>query len=214
MRVNLQARAATAEQRRARTRERLLAAAERVIAETGAPDASIEAFARAAQVSRGTFYNYFPTVSDLIEALSWRVAAHMDGLFLEIARRPSGPAERLAASLHAVLAAYASDPVRGWVALHLAGSGAPRLAYYEKAFHTVFNEAVREGVFRTADPTAAATLCFGTLRMLQRDVVSGAPAIQALPVVALILTAFGVEPDEANRISREQAQGVYRTARA
>ena len=78
----------------------------------------------------------------------------------------------------------------------------------------MFNEGVRKGDFWPADPTAAATLCLGTLRMLQRDLVCGAPATQALPVVTLILIAYGVPPDDAERISREQAQGVYRPARA
>jgi len=32
--------------------------------------------------------------------------------------------------------------------------------------------------------------------------------------VTLILIAYGVPPDDAERISREQAQGVYRPARA
>jgi len=64
MRVNLQARAASAERRRARTRERLLDAAEKVVASKDLQDATIEDFVSAAGVSRGTFYNYFPTVTD------------------------------------------------------------------------------------------------------------------------------------------------------
>jgi AcrR family transcriptional regulator len=205
MRVNLEARAALAGQRRARTRDRLLIAAEGVIAEKGLTGGSIEEFARAAGVSRGTFYNYFPTTTDLIGALNRRVARHMSGLLAEIAQRPADPATRLAASLHTMLAAFRIDPIRGWVALQLANSTAPRQRAYEEAFATLYSEGVRHGQFRNVDPTAAMTLCFGTLRMVQRDVVTGDASARAEELIALVLAAYGVPFEAAREISRVQA---------
>jgi hypothetical protein len=70
--VNLVARAATAQRRRDQTRERLIDAAETVVAEKGVETASIEDFVRAAGVSRGTFYNYFPTATDIVHAMNTR----------------------------------------------------------------------------------------------------------------------------------------------
>ena len=69
MRVNLEARAAAAENRKALTRERLLDAAVKVIGEKGPDASSVEDFVAAADVSRGTFYNYFPTMEDLLRAV-------------------------------------------------------------------------------------------------------------------------------------------------
>ena len=77
MRVNLEARAAAAEQRKAQTRERLLEAAIAVIGEKGPDACSIEDFVAAADVSRGTFYNYFPTAEDLLRAVSRKIIAAM-----------------------------------------------------------------------------------------------------------------------------------------
>ncbi|WP_293371937.1 TetR/AcrR family transcriptional regulator [Phenylobacterium sp.] len=208
MRVNLEARAALAEQRRARTRDRLLVAAEAVIAEKGLNGGSIEAFARAAGVSRGTFYNYFPTVADLIAAMNRRVARHMGGLLGEIARRPADPATRLAASLHAMLEAYRIDPIRGWVAVQLASSTVPRTRAYEDAFAALYSEGVMRGQFRAVDPMAAMTLCFGALRMVQRDVVVGDAAARAEELIALVLAAYGVPFDDARTISRQEAGRV------
>lgn len=205
MRVNLEARAALAEQRRARTRDRLLVAAEAVIAEKGLHGGSIEEFARAAGVSRGTFYNYFPTTTDLIAAMNGRVARHMAGLLAEIAGRPDDPATRLAASLHALLAAYRLDPVRGWVAVELASSKAARAPGYEEAFSVLYQEGVRLGQFRDVDLIAAMTLCFGTVRMVQRDLAAGDVAAQAEELIALVLTAYGVPFEEARTISRREA---------
>lgn len=210
MRVNLEARAALAEQRRAQTRERLLVAAEAVIAEKGLNGGSIEEFARAAGVSRGTFYNYFPTTTDLISALNRRVARHMGRLLADIARRPADPATRLAAGLHTMLAAYRIDPIRGWVALQLASSTAPRQRAYEDAFVALFAEGVRRRQFHDVDRIAAMTLCFGTLRMVQRDVVAGDRPAPTEDLIAMLLTAYGVPFDEARRISRSQASATAR----
>jgi len=211
MRVNLEARAATAEQRRARTRERLLDAAEAVISEKGLDGASIEEFVRAAGVSRGTFYNYFPAPEDLTLALNQRVAGHLDGLLAQLARQPRDPATLLASSLHTVLAAYLADPVRGWVALQLASSRAPRARSFENRFAILYNEGVNRGQFRPIEMAAAFTLAFGAMRMIQRDVVAGeATGRQAVQVIALVLTAFGLPYDEAERISQAEAEAARR----
>src|SRR6185437_3857879 len=121
MRVNLQARATAAEQRRARTRERLLDAAERVIAERGMEAASIDAFVAAAGVSRGTFYNYFPTVTDLLHAMNSRLAEDLDRRVDGLTGPIEDCAVRLAAFIHVVMASSLVDPVSGWVGLQVAG---------------------------------------------------------------------------------------------
>lgn len=211
MRVNLEARAAAAGQRRAKTRELLLSAAEAVVAERGFEGASVEEFVRAAGVSRGTFYNYFPTTTDLVAALNERVAAHMDGVLVELMRRRADPATLLAACLHLAMAAYRADPVRGWVASQLAGSRAPRVRGFELRFAQLYAEGVRQGQFRAVDVDAALTLTFGAMRMTQRDVVSGdALPVRAVQVVALILAALGVPHADAERISHEEAQAARR----
>ncbi|MFL5297817.1 MAG: TetR/AcrR family transcriptional regulator [Phenylobacterium sp.] len=205
MRVNHAARAAAAQARRERTRERLLDAAEGVIAEKGAA-ISIEELVRAAAVSRGTFYNYFPSTTDLIHALNLRVAAHISEGLQHLVDRTDGPAVRLAATLHTVFAAYRDEPVRGWVALQLASSRAPRQSPLEQQFAALYREGVHVGCFRNVDLAAAVTVCFGTMRMAQRDVVAGVAApVQSVQVVALVLAAFGVPYEEAERISRDEA---------
>jgi len=211
MRVNAEARAASAEQRRARTRERLLDAAEAMVAERGVEAASIEEIVRAAGVSRGTFYNYFPTTTDLLHALNTRAAAHLDQRLEEIARRAGDPVERLASALHAALAVHLSDPVRGWVALQIAASRAPRQHSLEARFTAIYEEGVRAGQLRQVEMSAAWTVAFGTLRMAQRDLVAGAASAgPPVEVIALVLAAFGVSYAEARRISREAAAAALR----
>lgn len=206
MRVNREARAASAEQRRLRTRERLLDAAESVVAEKGVEFASIEEFVAAAGVSRGTFYNYFPTATDLLHALNVRVAAQLDDALDHLALDGRSPAALLAHSLHMVLAAYLADPVRGWVALQLATSRAPRVRSFEDRFARLYAQGVKQAQFREIDMTSAWIVAFGSMRMIQRDMISGAAAPgQAVQVIALVLAAFGLPHDEAERISHDEA---------
>jgi AcrR family transcriptional regulator len=211
MRVNLQARAATAEQRRARTRERLLEAAEQVVVEKGFETTSIEEFVAAAGVSRGTFYNYFPTTAALLHALNTRVAEDLDRTLDVLTAHIEDCASRLAATLHTVVANCMVDPVRGWVAMQIAASRVPRQHAFEDRFAATFREGVASGRFRDLDMTAAYTIAFGAIRMAQRDILGGAsqPA-HVVQVVALILTALGVPFEEATRISREEAASAMR----
>jgi AcrR family transcriptional regulator len=211
MRVNLEARAATAERRRARTRERLLDAAEAVVAEKGFEGASIEEFVTAAGVSRGTFYNYFPTTTALLHALSTRVAKDLDRTLDVLTAHIDDPAASLAASLHTVAASYMSDPVRGWIAVQVATSRVPRQHTFETRFAAIYRKGVTRGRFRDVDMAAAFTLAFGAMRMAQRDMLGGASlGARGVEVVALILAAFGVPFEEAERISREEAASALR----
>jgi AcrR family transcriptional regulator len=206
MRVNMEARAATAEGRRARTRERLLDAAETVVADKGFESASIEEFASAAGVSRGTFYNYFPATSDLLHALNTRVAEDLDRTLDLITGGIEDCAVRLAATLHTVVANYRADPVRGWIALQIAASPAPRQNAFEDRFAATYRAGVARGRFRDVSMEAAYTIAFGSVRMALRDMLRGAALPgQGAEIVALILAAYGVPFDEAEQISREQA---------
>lgn len=211
MRVNLEARAATAENRRARTRERLLDAATEVISRKGPEAASIEDFVAAAGVSRGTFYNYFPAIGDLIVALNARVSSAMVEA-LGPAPTHQDVAVRFALVLHHILATFTADPVQGWMALRLSGSDAPTDPAFAARFDDLFLRGVEQGRFsRSADVVAARNLVVGAFRMAQRDIFRGeAPADHGTHVVALLLVACGLPEDEAHQISRACAETARR----
>lgn len=204
MRVNHEARAAAAESRRAQTRARLIEAAMTVIADKGPEASSIEDFVSAAGVSRGTFYNYFPTFEDLIHALNTEISEALDKA-LEPARAGiDDPAVLLATVTHRIFAAYTRDPVRGWLALRIEVAAVPRQAVFEARFDAIYKAAVASGRFRDCEVAAARNLAFGAFRMGQRDVVLGQVAADhAVDLVALLLIAFGLTPGEATKISRD-----------
>lgn len=206
MRVNLEARAAAAENRRAQTRERLLKAAVVVIGEKGFDAASIEDFVAAAKVSRGTFYNYFPTMEDLLRAVRRKLTDALMAV-LDAHLPPTIPvSSRLATRLHSHFTLVSSDPAWGWVVMRLDGTRLGRTPAMEESFDRMYREGVASGEFRPADPAAIRSLVFGTSRMVQRDILMGLAAPgHSERVVALLLMTFGVSPEAADRISRDSA---------
>ena len=206
MRVNLEARAAAAENRKAQTRERLLDAAIVVIGDKGPDASSVEDFVAAADVSRGTFYNYFPTMEDLLRAVRRKLT---DALMAVLdAHLPSSiPASsRLATRLHSHFALVSHDQAWGWVVMRLDATRLGRTPAMEESFDRMYREGVAAGEFRPADPLAVRSLTFGTSRMVQRDILLGlATPEHKERVVALLLVTFGLTPEDAERISRESA---------
>ena len=206
MRVKLEARAAAAENRKAQTRERLLDAAIVVIGDKGPDASSVEDFVAAADVSRGTFYNYFPTMEDLLRAVRRKLT---DALMAVLdAHLPSSiPASsRLATRLHSHFALVSHDPAWGWVVMRLDATRLGRTPAMEESFDRMYREGVAAGEFRPADPLAVRSLTFGTSRMVQRDILLGlATPEHKERVVALLLVTFGLTPEDAERISRESA---------
>ena len=206
MRVNLEARAAAAENRKAQTRERLLDAAILVIGDKGPDASSVEDFVAAADVSRGTFYNYFPTMEDLLRAVRRKLT---DALMAVLdAHLPSSiPASsRLATRLHSHFALVSHDPAWGWVVMRLDATRLGRTQAMEESFDRMYRDGVATGEFRQADPLAVRSLVFGTSRMVQRDILLGLSNPEHKErVVALLLVTFGLTPEDAERISRESA---------
>ena len=204
MRVNLEARAAAAEQRKAHTRERLLDAAIAVIGEKGPDACSIEDFVAAAEVSRGTFYNYFPTAEDLLRAVRLKITLDVSGVLDAVLPPSMPPAERLATRLHSYVASVLHDPAWGWVMLRLDSSRLQRTPDLEANLDKMYLQGLALGEFRQMDIPSVRTLVFGTVRMLQRDILLGpCEPDHPVQVVAAVLYALGISPERADLISRE-----------
>lgn len=207
MRVNLEARAAAAEQRKAQTRERLLEAAIAVIGDKGPDACSIEDFVAAAKVSRGTFYNYFPTAEDLLRAVRLKIT-HALASVLDARLPKSMPAaERLATRVHTYLISVAREPAWGWVTLRLDGSRLERTPALEANLDDIFRAGVARGEFRDMPAPAVRTLVFGTTRMLQRDILMGLSGVDhAVQVVGLVLVGCGLPYAQAMEVSARGAR--------
>lgn len=115
------------ERRRAQTRDRLYRAALELFAQRGFLETTVEDITEAADVGKGTFFNYFPTKEHILAEFGGeRVAAveralekakKTDGPVMDVIRELAGDAagqsDKSAALLRAIFAAHAScKPVR------------------------------------------------------------------------------------------------------
>lgn len=91
-----------AAERRDRMRARLLTSAMRLIAEKGPAATSIDDVISGAEVSRGTFYKYFPSPDALVRDLAVEVANELIRMAEPVVQSYDDPAERVSTGLRIV----------------------------------------------------------------------------------------------------------------
>ena len=100
-----------AAERRERTRTRLLESALAVFAEKGPEVPIIDDVINHAGVSRGSFYNYFRTNEELLEAVAIRVGNDLVRMVGPAVRAQTDPVARMAMSLRLLLHSMRRAPV-------------------------------------------------------------------------------------------------------
>lgn len=122
-------------------RERILDAAQQLIAELGAPATTIEAVVKAAGVSSVTFYEHFKNKDECFVAAFERA---VEGLSEEVrAALPAGGSrdDRVRAGLAALLEAIEAEPARARLCFVEAQKGGPLMrARYDEALDAVAAE--------------------------------------------------------------------------
>ncbi|MEQ8266494.1 MAG: TetR/AcrR family transcriptional regulator [Parvibaculum sp.] len=194
-------RAEIGQERREKTRQKLIAAAARVIATGGDKNATIDDFIQAAGVARGTFYNYFPTREDLLDAL-WTQVGKDPFLDIRNACAPvRDPAERLIAQAWRILMRAGEDQVWGWLIFALSGN-AETVNSDLRAYPAPDLEAgLNAGRLHYDNPESARDLVVGTIRAGMKTQLTGqGSAAYARSLCRMILLALAVPPAEAERI--------------
>jgi AcrR family transcriptional regulator len=151
------------EERSARTQIRIVTAALEVFAERG-PDAPvIDEFVRAAGIARGTFYNHFKSVEELLHATSeWTTREVVTAIEHALAGL-TGPTLRLGVGLRLFLARAQRDPVWCRFVARVWKVGGLELPTRD------VEEGIRLGHFRVPGFAAARDVLFGGIReALQR----------------------------------------------
>jgi len=197
--------------KRERTRRQLIAAGLRVLAEKG-QGLTISDVVVAAEVSNGTFYNYFADREALLEALAEHTAL---SLAAAAAEEPiDDPALRFALATTRVLARAREDTTWARVILRLVsrpGSGV------DLARHLREDLAAGHACGRFDVPADDATVdqIVGGIAMTIRRLADGdaAPDVPARAVVRG-LRALGVDAAEAERLAREASARALEPDRA
>lgn len=192
----------TAELRREQMRRRLIESAILVFAEHGVSPALIGQVITTAEVSRGTFYNYFRTNEDLSDAVCLELAdeliAHAElAITGEIA-----PERAVALGTTTVLGTALHYPVLGRFLGSLALSGETLMREMSVKLGEQLAAGMEQGVFNRSDICMISDVILGTLRTSMLRVALGMtaplkPDVYIQEIVAALLRSLGIDAASA-----------------
>lgn len=192
------------QERRERTRQALVDAAIKVIAEKGAERATIDDFVAAAGISRGTFYNHFPDADELITAVARRLSSPIHDEIGPNMPVLSDPAVRMAFAIKTFMQRAIDDPTWGWVVSKLSavtGSVAQRI---DQQFLADLDDGMARGRFKTIDRKAALDVVSATgLNAMRTLLTSKQPDRYMHDIILLIMRALGVDDKDAREIAAQ-----------
>jgi AcrR family transcriptional regulator len=187
---------------RQRTRALLVDAALRVFARKGAGAAAIHEIAAEAGLANGTFYNYFRTREELVEAAGVQLAERFFEAITASAANVDDPAERVAIGSRRFILQAMREPVWGAALLRVWAS---TTVLDERAMGPMVNDlraGRRRRRFRYKSERAAVDLVRGAVLASMRTVLERcAGAEHADDVAALIHRGLGVDADAADAIA-------------
>jgi AcrR family transcriptional regulator len=182
-----------AESRHARQRRRLDAAAAAVFARHGYAEATAEAIAREAGMSKATFYEHFANKEDCILALFDTAQQQVLGALARAgADEGLEPGERQRRSIAALLDAVAAHPgVAQTLLVEIIGAG-PRAMARRDAAVAGFARYVAERNPRLAAPEDAFAIVGAIVELVSRQLRTGEPAsVRDLePVIERVVTGI------------------------
>ena len=183
-----------------RTRRQLIAAGLRVLAEKG-QGLTVSDVVAEAEVSNGTFYNYFVDRDELLEALTEQSAL---SLAAAVAReRIEDPACRFAVATTRVLRHAAEDDTWARVLLRLASRPGSRIDL-SRHLREDLTEGFAQGRFEMGPDDATLDQVTGLIIMTIRRIVEGEAAPDApRRAVERGLRALGVDKAESSRLAAE-----------
>lgn len=190
--------------KRERTRRLLLDAGRRVLAERGEAFTATDVVL-AAEVSNGTFYNYFEDRDAFLDEV---VKDSLLGIADAAAGDTSGddPAWRFAVASTRVLHAAVADPVWGRLLLRLSESPVSPLTEIDRHLRVDLADGLAAGRFAHGDDPVTLDLVGGTLMASIRRLCASEAGADLVPaVVARLLVALGLGRREAARLAARAA---------
>lgn len=189
------------EKARQRTRSKLLRAARSVMGRKGIEATAINDITEEAELSFGSFYNYFSSKEEVARAVFIDDALQMIEALDAAASPTAGIAERVGINIRRTVYRGLTDPVWGWFLVHSVYS-------INDMIETMGNPLARdiqvgndEGVFQVVDIVSTVDCIIGGMLYLLRKILEGArPSSAVESMVHFVLSGLGVDHQEAERI--------------
>jgi AcrR family transcriptional regulator len=190
--------ASRTERQRQRTRAQLLAAGRSLIAAKGVAGLRIQEITETADVALGSFYNYFQSKEEFLEAIITESLSVLAATTIGTAEDATDPAEVVAlASLRTIQLAY-TEPEFARLIANIGHSEALFGRALQPYAREAFERGITSGRFVIPDIDVLLTAVIGGAFALIREILDerhGPLAGQAF--ARLTLAAVGLSPDEA-----------------
>ncbi|MCX2930017.1 TetR/AcrR family transcriptional regulator [Mycobacterium sp. CVI_P3] len=195
------------ERQRERTRRQLLDAGRTLIAAKGVPGLRIQEITEQADIALGSFYNYFPSKEEFLEAIITESLSDLASATISNVDDATDPAEVVAlANLRVIRLAYA-EPDFARLIVNIGHSE----ALFGAAVHPHARVAVERGIasgrFDVADVEVLLTTVIGGAFALIREILDGRHGDHAERAFArLVLAALGLSAAEAKAVVTKVAK--------
>ena len=177
----------------ARTRDALLVALQELLLDPDARGVSVPQIVGRSGVAQGTFYNYFDSLSDAIEAVGALILTEHVRVLEAVNAGAADVAEVVARSARQTLMLLAHRPDVGRL---LFDSGIPVdrfLGGVRAHLHDDLRRGIDSGAFEVADFEVASSIYAGVILGSSLDIYRGRLSVEAVPgVVAYLLRMLGV----------------------
>jgi AcrR family transcriptional regulator len=191
------------EKARQRTRNKLLRAARTVMGRKGIEATAINDITEEAELSFGSFYNYFSSKEEVARAVFIDDALAMIEELDATTCPTSCVAERVGVNIRRTIHRGLTDPVWGWFLVHSVYSINDMIETMGNPLARDIRIGNEENAFHVIDIVATVDCIVGGMLYLLRKILEGARPVSAVEsMVQFILGGLGVPHEEAERIVR------------
>lgn len=187
--------------KKARTRDALLAALQELLLDSEPSAISVPRLVARCGVAQGTFYNYFDSLPDAIDAVGVLLLAEHARVLALLTADAADDAEVVARSARQTLLLLAHRPDVGRL-LFDSGLPADRISAGVRAhLHADLQRGIDSGVFAVPDFQVVCTVYAGGILGAALDLYRGRLPADAIPeVVEYLLRVLGVSKPKARRL--------------
>jgi AcrR family transcriptional regulator len=193
--ISLERRAEIGQEKRLRTRKMILSAAYSLVCRKDGHLTRVEEISASARISLGTFYNYFSSINELLDALAYEISHDINVRVRALLQLMQPGAFRVSAASRLYLHQVRIDQAWGRAMVNLTGTG-PQFGHISlQHVAKVVAEGIELGEFRIPNVEVGCDLVMGTVLSAMMSMVR-APFPDDYPemVARQILTGLGVHP--------------------
>lgn len=195
--------------KRARTRDQLLAAAQALLLQQSAASLGIRQITAKAGVVHATFYNYYPTVEALIEDVANLIQASHGLLVARLREGIDDPAELFALTTRQTLRVIPAEPAYGRLLFDVGLPVDRFVSGLRATMQADVFDGIKRGVFQVSDRSIAVSMIAGGVLGLALDLhrrMLSAKAIEA--ATAELLVSLGVTPKRAQKLATADGEFI------